>query len=242
MAWRRSSPANTSSSDIVEYLLGKASTQYVSGGMVKMSAGLPVALTGQTDTPFGIVQVMNIQPYNGQNEGNVNGINASPLRPATPLLTTTVGEQIGIIPTPGSIFDCDVTPLLNRVAAAANTNKAQAICVYGGSTSDLNGGYVYLPEQDWQAIITTSAVSAGSVTIVFAPAAPRACTTGDTVSALPFSIGFSVKWDAINFDTQVSNAVADNTNGNALIREVHMENGNPRGSSAVVSCQIKSPI
>lgn len=230
--------------DRTEWVQGTASTTYTKDSLVKMSSGLPVNLSGQTDQPYGFMQEMDPQPYNGQSEGNVNGKNASPLRPATDMLSTTAGERFMLVPVyPGLLLDTDLTPLLNRVAATSNTNTAQAICTYGGSTGDFTGGIVYLPDQDWQGVITSSAVSAGAVTLVFAPPAPRACTTGDVISAVPFGVGSSPKFNSSNPHLGLSNAVADNSGGNVLVKKVAGQYPpSLRGSLFRITCQIKSPI
>lgn len=228
-----------------EWIQGSASTQYVKDSLVKMSSGLPVVLSGQTDQPYGVVQEMDPQPYNGQTMGNVNGKNLSPLRPATDMLTTTVGERIGIVPIfAGLELDNDLTPLLNRVAATSNSSTSQAICAYGGSTGDFTGGIVYLPDQDWQGVVTSSAVAAAAVTLVFAPPAPRACTTGDVVCAIPFGVGNSPKFASSNPQLGLSNAVADISGGNVLVRKVAGQYGPPstRGSLFRITCQMKAPI
>lgn len=250
MAWKLRSRAGMD--DLYEHIQGKASTQYITGAMYKVpvtttaGSGTPVVLSGQTDQPFMMIDSVETQPYNGQSLSNVNGSNASPLRPATPLLTTTAGEKVlGIIIDPSLIFECDVVPLIGGATGAtalSNSNAAQAICAYGGSTGDLTGGCVYLPEQDWQGVITSSAVSGSNVTLVFTPPAPRACTTGDTVQALPFGVGAAPKWDSTNPHLGLSNAVADVTGGNVLVRKVRMQFGSPKGSLASVACAIKSPI
>lgn len=251
MAWRLKS--RNVIDDVYVHLIGKASTQYVTGALYKVpvtttaGSGTPVVLSGQTDQPFMLVDSLDIQPYNGQSMGNVNGKNLSPLRPATDLLTTTVGERVmGILIDPSLIFECDVTPLLGGASAGAaavtNTNVAQAIAAYGGSTGDFTGGVVYLPEQDWQGIITSSAVGGGNVTLVFTPPAPRACTVGDTIQALPFGVGAAPKFDSTAPSTTLSNAVADVGGGNVLVTKVEMQFGATKGTVAHVSCRIKSPI
>lgn len=232
-----------SSQEILEWIQGTASTTYTKDSLVKMTTGAPVNISGQTDQPYGLVQEMDPQPYNGQSLGNVNGVNLSPLRPATDMLTTTAGEKIGIIPiVPGLLLDNDLTPLIDRVAASANSTKSQAICTYGGSTSDLNGGTVYLPDQDWQGIISTSAVSAGAVTIVFNPPAPRACTTGDVVSASPLGPGATTKFASSNPHLGLSNAVADIGGGMALVRKVAGQYGANKGDLFRITAQIKAPM
>lgn len=242
MAFRLKSRAGID--DLILHVQGKASTQYVSGALYKTTDGLPVVLAGQTDQPFMLIESMAIQPYNGQSLGNVNGSNVSPLRAGTELLTTTVGEKVlGIPISPALDIVCDnVTPLLSLVAAAANTNRAQAICAYGGSSGDLTGGVVYLPEQDWQGVITGSAVSGGNVTIVFTPQAPRACTTGDYVSAVAFGVGDLVKWDSTAPQTTLSNAVADVSGGLFQVHKVEMQFGATKGSVTQVTGRIKNPV
>lgn len=242
MAFRLRSRAGID--DLMLHIQGAASTQYVSGALYKTTNGLPVVLAGQTDQPFILIESMAIQPYNGQSQGNVNGLNTSPLRAGTELLTTTVGERVIGIPIDPSIdIVCDsVTPLLNRVAAEANTNRAQAICAYGGSTGDFTGGTVYLPDQDWQGVITASGVAGGSVTIVFTPQAPRACTIGDYVSAVPFGVGDLVKWDGTNPQLVLSNAVADVSGGLFSVHKVEMQHGATKGSVTHVIGRIKNPV
>lgn len=242
MAWTLTDKS-ASVQERMEWIIGAASTQYTKDSLVKMSNGLPANLAGQTDQPYGFVQEMDIQPYNGQTMYNVNGVNTSPLRPATEMKTTTAGEAIGIVPiTPGLLLNTDVTPLLNRVAANSNSTTSQALCAYGGSTGDFTGGIVYLPDQDWQGIVTSSAVAGGVVTLVFTPAAPRACTTGDVISAMPFGVGFSPKFDSSNPHLTLSNAVADNSGGNVLVKKVAGQYGSSRGSLFRVTVQIKAPL
>lgn len=232
-----------SNQEILEWIQGAASTQYTKDALVKMSAGLPVNLAGQTDQPYGLVQEMDIQPYNGQSLGNVNGANLSPLRPATDMLTTTVGEKIGIIPiSPGLLLDNDYTPLKDRVAAVANTTKSQAIIAYAGSTGDFTGGTVYLPDQDWQGIITSSAVAGGNATLVFAPAAPRACTTGDVVSASPLGPGATTKFASSNPQLGISDAVADVGGGMVMVRKIAGQYGANKGDLFRATVQIKAPM
>jgi len=227
----------------LEWLQGAASTLYVKGALYKMSAGLPVVLSGQTDQPFGLCQEMDPQPPNSASMGNVNGFYSSPLRPATDMMTTTAGEKIGFVPIAAALLlQNDITPLLNRVAAGSNSTASQAICAYGGSTGDFTGGIVYLPEQDWQGVITSSAVSGGNVTLVFAPAAPRACTTGDTVSAVPLAVGSLIKFASSSPQLGLSNAVADVGAGNALVRKIQGNFGSPKGSLFRITVQMKSPI
>jgi hypothetical protein len=245
MAFRLKSRAGVDDQYI--HIQGSASTQYTPGNLLKMVNGLPVVIAGQTEQPFMLFEKMRLQPYNGQSMGHVNGSNASPLRPGTEDLTTTAGQRLIGIPLNSSLMiETDVVPLLGGasggVAAAANTNKAQAICAYGGSTGDLTGGIVYLPDQDWQGVITASGVAAGDVTIVFTPPAPRACTTGDTVQAIPFGVGDKVKWDGSTPESKLSNAVADVSGGLFLVCQVDMQYGNPKGSLALVVGRITDPI
>ena len=242
MAWTLTSKLLPAQEGI-EWLQGTASLLHVVGALYKMVDGLPVVIAGQTEQPFGVYQNMDPQPYNGQSGYNINGVNASPLRPATENTTTTKGERCAFIPlTPGLVLDTDLTPLLSRVAAAANTNTAQAICAYGGSTGDFTGGIVYLPEQDWQGIITASGVAAGNVTIVFTPAAPRACTTGDVVSAICFGVGDSPKFASSSPELGLSNAFADIASGLVMVRKVQGQFGATKGSAFRISCQMKAPL
>jgi len=245
MAFRLKSRAGIN--DLIERLQGKKSTQYVLGSLCKMTDGVPVVIAGATEQPFLLVENMDIQPYNGQSLGNVNGLNLSPLRPVTELLTTTKGEQITGIPIHDmQDIETDLAPLLGGATigatAVVNTNKAAAVAAYGGSTGDFTGGTVYLPEQDWQGIVETSVVGAGNVTLVFNPPAPRACTTGDTIQALPFGPGDKVKWDATTPELLISSAAADVTGGLFQVHQIDMSQGKPKGTSALVSGRITSPI
>lgn len=242
MAFRLKSRAGID--DLYIHVLGAASTQYVAGSLAKMSAGLPVILAGQTDQPFMLIEQLTTQPYGGQTL-NVN--NGGPLRPATALLSDTTGQRLMGIPiNPALVIETDLVPLLGGAsggaAALSNATKAQAICAYGGSTGDFTGGVVYLPEQDWQGIITSSAVGAGNVTLVFTPPAPRACTVGDTIQAQCFGPGAAPKWASSNPQLGLSNAVADKSGGLFLVTGMAMQYGNPKGANTIVSGQIKSPI
>lgn len=243
MAYRLSS--RNAVDDLMYWTQGAASTTYVKGSLAKITNGLPVALSGQTDQPFMFIESLDPQPYNGQSLGMVNGINLSPLRPAVDMVTTVVGEKIGGIQINSSLlFECDVAPLLSRVAAVVNTITSQAICAYAGATGDFTGGIVYLPDQDWQGVVTSSAVAGGNVTLVFSPAAPRACTTNDVVSAITFGVGAAPKFDSVAPSTTLSNAFADKTGGNVMVTKVNFAalTGQTAGSSCVVTQRIKSPI
>lgn len=244
MAWTIKSKLD-STQEIMEWIQGSASTAYVKDSLVMITAGLPVTLTGQTGQPYGVAQEIDIQPYNGQSSGNVNGANASPLRPSTAdqMTTTTVGEKLGIVPvTPGLLLDTDVVPLLNRVAAKTNATAGAAVCTAAGSDDDYNGGIIYLPDQDWQAVITDVDASAGDLTFTFAPPAPRACTVGDVISAMPFGLGFAPKFSAAAPHLTLSNTVADNSGGNVLVRKVAGQHGSLKGSLFRVTCEMKSPV
>lgn len=232
--------------DLYIHVLGAASTQYTAGALGKMVSGLPAHLAGQTDQPFMLIEQMTTAPYGGQSMSNVNA--GGPLRPATALLTTTAGERlIGIPVNPAVQFQTDITPLIGGAAggaaAQANASKSTVIVNVGSATTgQLTGGVVYLPEQDWQAIITSSPVAANIGTLTIQPPAPRACTTGDTVQIIPFGPGAAPKWASVNPHLGLSNAIADNTGGLFLVTEVAAQYGNPKGSSMAVSGIIKSPI
>jgi hypothetical protein len=267
MAWRLRTKL-ASISDVYQQVIGQASTQYVTGQLVGYTiaagtqyAGILQQISTQTGQPTHIVDSVDPQPYNGQSEFNVNGKNSSPLRPATPLLTTANGEKLLLNPiNPLQLYDCDVVPCYNRVTPAANTTVANVIIsntdnnttpvTYATSNGALVGATVYLPEQDWQGVVTADVYSSSSYTgstagrtLTIQPPPPRACTTGDTVSVLPFGCGALVKWDPTNFSTTISNVLADATGGLAYVREINMQYpSNLRGSLAQVTCSIKSPV
>lgn len=244
MAFRLSS--RNSADDMIEWLQGIASTTYVKGSLYVMLAGLPSIATSQTAVPYAIAETLDPQPYNGQRAFNINGSVASPLRPAVEMKTTTAGERVGFIPLDSNLrFDTDVTPLINRAAAAVNVTVGQVITAYAGATSDFNGGIVYLPDQGWQGVVVTSVVAAGNVTLVFVPPAPRAATTGDVVSALPFGVGFSPQFPAgATLPTTLSNVVAEATGGPLIVRKVDFAplSGATDGASAVVTVQFEDKV
>lgn len=223
MGFRYKSGAAGSITELMFEIQAKKSTTYVADSLFKFSAGLPTAVSAQTDVAAGLVVNVNSTPYSGQKTSG-SGYPAAPLRPANSLASTTAGEKLKYLPVaPGMLFEADFTPLINGAVATAGT-VTQVVVPYGGSTSDLNGGAVYIRDLDWQGVIETSVVSAGSVTIVFTPPAPIAAAAGMIVDATAFGVGFKPKLDSTNPSTALSNAVADANNGSTvLIREIYLE-------------------
>ncbi len=258
MAWRLRSRID---SDTYESIQGKASIQYVTGSLLKVingalntaDTGLPIALAGATDVPQYMVDSMNPQPYNGQSLQNVNGVAASPLRPATDLLTTTAGERLLCVPiNPTLLFDCDVVPTFNGIAVSNISNTLKNTVIIPSTdnsadtvtaiTGDFTGCAVYLPEQDWQAVVITSVVAASRITVVFSPPAPRAAVFGDTCSLLSFGLGAMPQWDETNPSLTVSNETDANAGGLVVVRAIDMAHGATKGSLATVTCAIANTL
>lgn len=212
---------------------GDNGTTYVEASLLKMSAGLPVALSGQTDVPFCLFENVDSTPYKGEG-APVWGANQPPIRPASIFATTAVGERLNVVPTFGLEFEIDFTPLIDDDPATSGSTTT-AVVAYGGSTNDFNGGLVYLHDQKWQAVVNTSAVSGGAVTLAFEPAAPRAVAANDRVSAIPFGVGFKPKWDATNPHLKLSTAAADDSGGACVVLGVEMDKN-------VAIIMIQAPI
>lgn len=222
MSFRYAHSFGLSATEVTEAIQGAVSTTYVPDSLIKMSAGLPVAVSGQTDLPYGVVVNVDSVPYSGQGQGPT-GDPSPPLRPTTSqYITTTLGERLRIIPTtPGLLFEVDITPLVNAQVASSGT-VSTVVVPYGGSTSDLNGGFVYIKDLKWQANIITSVVSAGNVTITFSPPAPIAVAAGMIVHATAYGIGSKVKFDSTNPNLTISSAVADLAAGSIIVRGVDL--------------------
>lgn len=208
--------------ELYQEIQAKKSTTYVADSLVKFVSGLPTVVTGQTDVPCGIVVNVNSVPYAGQNEGPT-GYPSPPLRPASSLASTTLGEKLKFLPINAAmVFEIDIAAGLITAGSAVSGTTTQVVVAYGGSTSDFNGGVVYIRELDWQGIVETSVVAGGNVTLVFTPPAPIAVAAGNTVDAVCFGPGAKPKLDSTNPHLNLSVAFADVSGGNLVIRSVNL--------------------
>ena len=208
---------NISTSNILERLTSVASTQYNKNDALYLSASGAVGLASQVAATSKCTHVY------------VSMFTAVPnLRPATPNLSTTIGEQILAVPAAGNnlyfrsfLTISGSTPTINGTAANANSTANLVLVTFAGSTGDFTGGQVYIPSLQQQATILTDVVSGGVHTFTVYPAFSRAVTTGDTVVAVPWSKGATgVKFNASTPSQGVSTAVADKSGGNINIQQV----------------------
>jgi len=222
MSFRVKKAWGISVTELMEEIQGKVSTTYVADSLVKIVAGVPTQVTGQTDTASHLFVNVNSVPYAGEAQGPT-GDPSPPLRPASSLATTTLGEKCKLVPLAQNIlFNVDITPLINAAAAVSGTTTT-VVVAYGGSTSDFNGGFVYIADLNWQAIVTTSVVSGANVTITFSPAAPAAVTAGMLISAVGYGFGSQVKLDSTNPHLTISNVIADIGAGPCIVRGVNLK-------------------
>ena len=224
MGFRYRQSFGPSTNELMEHIQGLKNTTYVVDSLVKFSGGLPIAITGQTDAASHVVVNVCDIPYAGQGQGPT-GYPTVPIRPASSMATTTAGEKVALIPlAPGLLFDVDITPLINK-AVATSGSTATAVVAYGGSTSDLNGGFVYIADLNWQAVIETSVANSGAVTITFTPPAPVAVASGMIVSATCFGKGDAPKFDNAAPSTTLSSAFADKSGGKVVVRDGDLSKG-----------------
>lgn len=223
MAFRFKKAWGISVTELIEEKQGKISTTYVADSLVKFSAGLPTQVSGQTDAATHLVVNVNSRPYSGEGLGNT-GDPTVPIRPASSLATTTLGERVNLIPlAQNCLFNVDITPLINAATATGGSLNT-IVLPYAGNTSDFNGGWVYIADLAWQANIITSVVAGGAVTITFSPPALVAVTAGMIGSAVCYGFGSQVKLDATNPHLTISNAFADLGAGPCIVRGVNLRN------------------
>lgn len=198
-------------------LLATASTQYYDGDLIIMTEGKATRAGAQTDKPVGVLNAMSTP--------------VSLVRPATRLLSTTLGEKIQYMPCDGNgeIFQTDLTgddaPPINGTACNANTDATLVKVTAAGSTGDYDGGQIYCNGE--QRTIVDDTVGGGVHTFTVVPAFTRAITTNDTAKVVPWSRGINVvKLSASSGQTArgISPAVADKTGGYARIEDVDLKN------------------
>lgn len=125
-----------------------------------------------------------------------------------------------------SIFEVAHTPLVDGVACNSNASTTTVICALtDGSTSDLVGGLVYIPELDQTRVITANTYSSNVVTITVAEAFTVAPTTTHTARITAFGFGTTaLKLDGTNYHKAISSARADITGGNVRVWDVDLKN------------------
>ena len=124
-----------------------------------------------------------------------------------------------------SLFEVDFTPLINGTACNSNSTATQVVvALTDGTTDDLKGGLVYIPELNETRIITGNTYSSNVVTITVAEAFSTAPTTTHTCRVVPFGFGTTaLKLHASNMHNAISSAIADITGGKVSIYDVDME-------------------
>lgn len=137
--------------------------------------------------------------------------------------TSTSGTRslIRCLPTASKIFSVVHTPLVNGTAAQSNSSTTTVkVALADGSSSDLVGALVYIPELDEYATITANSYTSNVVTITVGEAFSRAVTTGDTVRVLAFGFGAAPKLDSSTPYKLISNVRADATGGKTIVRDI----------------------
>lgn len=124
-----------------------------------------------------------------------------------------------------ALFDVDITPLVNGTACESNsTTTTVKVALADGSSSDLVGGLVYIPELNETRIITANTYSSNVVTITVAEAFSVAPTTTHTCRLVPFGFGtVDMKLHATNFYNSISVIRAELGSGHVVIHDVDME-------------------
>lgn len=200
-----------STTNVLNRVLMKASTQFYAGDACVMASGILTQATA-AQLPTYIFQVM-ITP-------------STALRPATANLSTTLGESaLCVIASPELKFYTPLVansaPTFNGTACNSNSTVTSVVFTGAGSTNDFVGGQVWIDNLQQQRVITADSVSGGVHTFTVTPAFSRAPTTGDTLRAVPWSRGATAVKLAATVPYQgISTAVADVSGGHVNIEAV----------------------
>lgn len=188
---------DTEIADILE--LGNSQT-VVKGELGKYSSGKAILLSSQTDKPDFIFD----------EDKTIDSDDIYMIR----VIPTLRGfRRISTI----------FTPIVNEVAANSNASDVTVKCALAdGDADDMNGGLVYIPELDEVRNILDSSYSSNVLTITVNKAFSRAVTTGDTVVAVPFNVGFSPKLLTSTYRS-ISSVRADKNNGYCKLMRVDLK-------------------
>lgn len=134
--------------------------------------------------------------------------------------------EINVVPTAGIIWQVKYTPLVNGLSCASNASTTTVKCALAdGSTGDMVGGMVYIPELDQARFITANTYSSNVVTITVAEAFSTAPTTTHTAKVIGFGPSTAtLKLDGSTPKVTVSNVRADLTGGHVSIHKVDPKN------------------
>lgn len=198
--------------DYRKFVIGTADTQFAKGDAVEIVNGIAQKISADTDYVYGIV----------------DAVETKLMRPATEFKTAAAGERLELIVMAGTgmTAECDITPLVNGVAADANSDATKVVLTLASlNDNDLIGGQVYIPELDEQRVITEHDESGAVQTLTVTPAFRRAVTTGDTILAVPQSVGdVQVKLDPSNPHLRVAVTIAGLAGGHIQIDGVDLKN------------------
>lgn len=214
------------------YQLAASVTVYA-GDAVKFSSGKVTPVSGQTDVAIGVIV------------GPAGRPGVDPTIPDVPVLTSaspvaiTSGAaggaetfvKVSLAHNGNTKYKIRYTPLVNDIAAESNAvTTTIKVALTDGSSSDLVGGYVFIPTTGEFRLITANTYSSNVVTLTVA-ATLRAITTGDTVRIIGFGPGdAAVQFGATNPSRNISNVIAELASGKITVHEV-----DPRNKFAIVS-------
>jgi len=204
--------------DIPRTLQMAASATIAVGDVLEFASGKLQRINAQTDTPKYLCV-------------GLNGYQST-TNPPSVLSTATELRKIEVIPLDyGAIIETDITPTVDGTACNSNsTTTSLLVALTDGSSSDLVGGLVYVPELGETRIITANTYSSNVVTLTVAEAFRVAPTTTHTCRIVPFGFGdAAVKFHASNYHNAISTVRGDEASGHFAIYDVDLKRKTVQG-------------
>ncbi len=202
-----------------------ASQTLYPGDAVKLSNGKITVVNGQTDIAIGVVAAPSGKPGSSMypTTPSVPDITTQSPLPITSTATSEVFARVQLSNGGRTKFKLSFTPLVNDLDAESNASTTTVkVALADGSSSDLVGGYVYIPELGEAKLITANTYSSNVVTLTTA-AFSRAVTTGDTVRIIPFGPGdTTVQFASANPQRNISNVIAELASGKLTVHAVDL--------------------
>lgn len=139
---------------------------------------------------------------------------------ATSTATSLVKPKV-MLAKNGGLFKIGFTPLLDKLAClSGGTTTSIVHNTIGYSSNDFQGGLVYSHATGETRLISASAATTGTLTVV--EPLTRALVAGEKISVIPYGPGASPKLGSAG--RTLSSAIADKTGGAVQVMAVDMHN------------------